>query len=33
MQYDNWNYFQYYASLLKTQHNLICALFNNNDII
>ena len=22
---------QYYASLIKTQHNLICALFNNND--
>ena len=30
-QYDKRNYCQYYASLLKTQHNLICALFNNND--
>ena len=22
---------QYYASLIKTQHNLICALLNNSD--
>ena len=29
--YDKRNYCQYYASLIKTQHNLICALFNNND--
>ena len=31
IQYDKRNYCAYYASLLKTQHNLICALFNNND--
>ena len=31
IQYDKRTYCQYYASLLKTQHNLICALFNNND--
>ena len=31
IQYDKRTYFQYYISLLKTQHNLICALFNNND--
>ena len=29
--YDKRAYCQYYASLLKTQHNLICALFNNDD--
>ena len=29
--YDKRTFCQYYASLLKTQHNLICALFNNND--
>ena len=31
IQYDKRNYCQYYTSLIKTQHNLICALFNNND--
>ena len=31
LQYDKRNYCQYYISLLKTQHNLICALCNNND--
>ena len=31
IEYDKRNYCQYYFSLLKTQHNLICALFNNND--
>ena len=31
IQYDKRTYCQYYASLLKTQHNLICALLNNND--
>ena len=31
LKYDKRNYFQYYTSLIKTQHNLICALFNNND--
>ena len=30
-KYDKRNYCQYYASLLKTQHNLICALCNNKD--
>ena len=30
IQYDKRTYCQYYASLLKTQHNLICAFFNNN---
>ena len=30
-KYDKRTYCQYYISLLKTQHNLICALFNNND--
>ena len=30
-RYDKRNYFQYYSSLIKTQHNLICALFNSND--
>ena len=29
--YDRRNFCEYYASLLKTQHNLICAIFNNND--
>ena len=29
--YDKRTYCQYYASLLRTQHNLICALFNNKD--
>ena len=28
---DKRNYCQYYISLLKTQHNLICAFCNNND--
>ena len=28
---DKRTYCQYYASLLKTQHILITALFNNND--
>ena len=31
IKYDKRTYCLYYASLLKTQHNLICALFNNND--
>ena len=31
LKYDNRNYFQYYSSLIKTQHNLINAFFNNND--
>ena len=31
IKYDKRTYCQYYISLLKTQHNLICALFNNND--
>ena len=31
IKYDKRSYCQYYTSLLKTQHNLICALFNNND--
>ena len=30
LQYDKRTYFQYYFSLIKTQHNLI-SLFNNND--
>ena len=30
-EYDKRTYCQYYASLIKTQHNLICALFNNDD--
>ena len=30
-QYDKRTYCQYYVSLLKTQHNLICAIYNNND--
>ena len=29
-KFDKRTYCQFYASLLKTQHNLICALFNNN---
>ena len=29
--YDKRTYCQYYTSLLKTQHNLISALFNNDD--
>ena len=28
---DKRTYCQYYISLLKTQHSLLCALFNNND--
>ena len=31
IEYDKRTYCQYYASLLKTQHSLICALFNNTD--
>ena len=31
IKYDKRSYCQYYGSLLKTQHNLICALFNNTD--
>ena len=31
VQYDKRNYCRHYISLIKTQHNLICALFNNND--
>ena len=31
IQYDKRTYCQYYESLIKTQHSLICALFNNND--
>ena len=31
LQYDNRTYFQYYISLLKTKHNLIFTLCNNND--
>ena len=30
-KYDKRTYCQYYISLLKTQHNLICIIFNNND--
>jgi len=30
-KYDKRTYCQFYASLIKTQHNLICALFNNTD--
>ena len=29
--YDKRTYFEYYTSLIKTQHNLFCILFNNND--
>ena len=31
IQQDKRTFFQYYISLLKTHHNLICAFFNNND--
>ena len=31
LKIDHRSYCQYYASLLKTQHNLICTFFNNND--
>ena len=31
LQYDKRTYCKYYASLLKTQHSLICALFNMDD--
>ena len=31
VQYDKRNFWQYYVSLLKTQYNLICAIFNKND--
>ena len=31
LKIDKRTYWQYYVSLLKTQHNLICAIFNNND--
>ena len=31
IKYDKRTYCQYYISLLKTQHNLICAIFNNDD--
>ena len=31
LKIDKRTYCQYYISLLKTQHILICALFNNND--
>ena len=31
LKIDRRSYCQYYASLLKTQHNLICTFFNNND--
>ena len=31
IKYDHRTYCQYYISLIKTKHNLICALFNNND--
>ena len=31
IKFDKRNYFQYYISLIKTQHNLICALLNNSD--
>ena len=31
LKIDKRTYCQYYISLLKTQHKLICALFNNND--
>ena len=31
MQFDKRTYCQYYVSLLKAQHNLLCILFNNND--
>ena len=31
--YDKRPLFEYYTSLLKTQHNLLCILFNSNDCI
>ena len=31
VQYDKRNFWQYYVSLLKTQYNLICAIFYKND--
>ena len=31
LKYDKRTYCQYYGSLIKTQHNLICVLFNNSD--
>ena len=31
IQYDKRTYCEYYLSLLKTKHNIIFALFNNND--
>ena len=31
ISHDKRTYCQYYASLIKTQYNLICALFNIND--
>ena len=31
LKIDKRTYCQYYISLLKTQHSLICAIFNNND--
>ena len=31
IEYDKRTYCQFYSSLLKTKHNLIQALFNNND--
>jgi len=31
LNYDKRTYCEYYSSLIKTQHNLICALINYND--
>ena len=31
IQYDKRTFCQYYISLLRTQHNLLCVFFNNND--
>ena len=31
VKFDKRSYWEYYESLIKTQHNLICALFNNSD--
>ena len=31
VEFDKRTYCQYYGSLIKTQHNLICVLFNNED--
>ena len=31
VRFDKRSYWEYYESLIKTQHNLICALFNNSD--